>query len=143
MATKASEVTKQDELMRKLGYSDKGIEYYKKKLNFRELEAPSVKGEELGHCGDYMSVSLKLDNAGIIQEAVFEALGCAGACISGSALTVMIKGKTLEEANKLSDEDIREHLGSLPQNKMECAQLAVKALKNALTKYETQSPKQK
>ncbi|MDD3647692.1 MAG: iron-sulfur cluster assembly scaffold protein [Candidatus Dojkabacteria bacterium] len=136
MTTKASEVTKQDELMRKLGYSDKGIKYYKQKLNFRELDMPSVKGEELGHCGDYMSVSLKLDESGVIREAVFEALGCAGACISGSALTVMIKGKTLKDVKDLDENDIREHLGALPHNKMECAQLAVKALKNAIEKYE-------
>lgn len=144
MATKASEVTKQDELMRKLGYSKKGIEYYKKKLNFRELPSANVKGEELGHCGDYMSVSLVVDDgSGKIEEAVFEALGCAGACISGSALTVMVKGKTLEEAKEISDEDIREHLGALPQNKMECAQLAVKALRNGISKLETRNTKQK
>ncbi|MFC1780530.1 iron-sulfur cluster assembly scaffold protein [Patescibacteria group bacterium] len=139
MATKSAEVTKQDELMEKLGYSKKGIEYFKKKLNFKELPAADVKGEQLGHCGDYMSVSLKVNDKGVITDAVFEALGCAGACISGSSITIMIKGKTLEEAKKLDENDIVKHLGSLPQNKVECAQLAVKALKNAIKKYEKNS----
>ncbi|MBN2016124.1 iron-sulfur cluster assembly scaffold protein [Candidatus Dojkabacteria bacterium] len=138
MATKPAEVTKQDELMKKLGYSQKGIEYFKKKLNFKELPSADVKGEQLGHCGDYMSVSLKVDDNGIITDAVFEALGCAGACISGSSITVMIKGKTLEEAKKLDENDIIKHLGALPQNKVECAQLAIKALRDAIEKYEEQ-----
>ncbi len=137
MSTKNVSVTKQEELMLKLGYSPKGIEYFKKKLNFKELPTASVKGEEVGHCGDYMSVSLKVNKKGVITKAVFQALGCAGACISGSALTVMIKGKTLEEAKKLNEIDIKKHLGGLPQNKMECAQLAVKALKNGIRKYES------
>jgi NifU-like protein involved in Fe-S cluster formation len=141
MATKSAEVTKQDELMKKLGYSEKGIDYFKKKLNFKELPAADVKGEELGHCGDYMSVSLKVNKKGIITDAVFEALGCAGACISGSSITIMIKGKTLKEASKLDENDIIKHLGSLPQSKVECAQLAVKALKNAIKKYEGQNSK--
>src|SRR4030042_6164103 len=136
MTIKNAEVTRQDELMKKLGYSEKGIEYFKEKLNFRELDAADVKGEQLGHCGDYMSVSLKVDEKGFITEAVFEALGCAGACISGSSITVMVKGKTLEEAKKIDEYAIKEHLGSLPANKMECAQLAVDALKDAIEKYE-------
>jgi len=136
MATKGAEVTRQDELMKKLGYSKKAIEYFKKKLNFKELDAADVKGEQLGHCGDYMSVSLKVDKKGIITDAVFQALGCAGACVSGSALTVMVKGKTLKEAKKLDEHDIVKHLGALPQNKMECAILAVAALKDAIEKYE-------
>ena len=136
MTTKSAEVSKQDELMKKLGYSEKGIEYYKKKLNFRELDASSVKGEELGHCGDYMSVSLDVDKDGIVRDAVFQALGCAGACISGSAITIMIKGKTIDEVKTLDENDIKEHLGALPQNKMECAQLAIKALRNGIGNYE-------
>lgn len=135
MANKGT-VTKQDELMRKLGYSDKAIKYFKKKLNFKELKAADAKGEQLGHCGDYMSVSLKVNKKGIITDAVFEALGCAGACVSGSSITVMIKGKTLEEAKKLDEHDIVEHLGALPQNKLECAQLAIRALRDAIEKYQ-------
>lgn len=141
MATKSAEVSKQDELMKKLGYSEKAIEYYKKKLNFRELEAASIKGEQLGHCGDYMSVSLKVDDKGVITDAVFEALGCAGACISGSSITVLIKGKTLDEARKIDEDTIVEHLGEFPQNKRECAELAVRALKDALKKYENRNTK--
>ena len=136
MANKKGIVTKQDDLMKKLGYPKKAIDYYKKKLNFRELPFPDVKGEQLGHCGDYMSVSLKVDKKGVITEAVFEALGCAGACVSGSALTVMVKGKTLEEAKRLDEHDIVKHLGGLPKSKMECAILAVAALKDAIEKYE-------
>jgi len=135
MATKQIEVTKQDELMKKLGYSDRAIKYYKKKLNFKELPLASVKGEETGFCGDYMSVSLKVNKKGIITDAVFEALGCAGACVSGSSLTILVKGKTLKEAEKLTYKDIVKHLGEFPKNKIECAQLAVKALKNAIKKY--------
>jgi NifU-like protein involved in Fe-S cluster formation len=135
MATKQIEVTKQDELMKKLGYSDRAIKYYKKKLNFKELPLASVKGEELGFCGDYMSVSLKVNKKGIITDAVFEALGCAGACVSGSSLTILVKGKSLDEAKKLTYKDIVKHLGEFPKNKIECAQLAVKALKNAIKKY--------
>lgn len=141
MATKQVEVTRQDELMKKLGYSDKAIHYFKKKFNFKELDAADVTGEQLGHCGDYMSVSLKVDDKGIIIDAVFEALGCAGACVSGSSITVMIKGKSLEEAKKLDEHDIVKHLGRLPQNKLECAQLAIRALRDAIEKYEKKAKK--
>lgn len=141
MANKRGTVTNQDELMRRLGYSKRAIEYFKKRLNFKELDAASVKGEQLGHCGDYMSVSLKVDKKGVITNAVFQALGCAGACVSGSALTVIIKGKTLKEAKKLDEHDIAKHLGDLPASKMECAILAVAALRDAIEKYETRNSK--
>jgi len=115
------------------GYSEKAIDYYLKKVNVGVIEEVSPESFT-GLCGDSMQIFLKVEN-GVIKDAKFQAIGCAGAFASGSAVTEMVKGKTLEEAEKITEEDVVNALGSLPKPKFHCARLAVDALKKSLEKY--------
>jgi nitrogen fixation NifU-like protein len=82
-----------------------------------------------------MEIFLKI-TSDIIKDAKFQAIGCAGSFTSGSALTKMIKGKTLSYCKKLDENDVLNHLGALPQQKVHCARLAVLTLQKAIEQYE-------
>jgi len=122
------------ELLEKSGYSDKAIEYYVKKVNVGSIEDPSVHDSYTGPCGDTMEVYLKIQ-AKIIKDAKFQAIGCAGAFSAGSALMEIVKGKTLEEAEKIREEDVISFLGGIPKQKFHCACLAKRTLQRAIEKY--------
>ena len=98
------------------------------------MDNPSVRFAYTGPCGDTMEIFLKIDS-NIIKDAKFQAIGCAGSFVSGSTLTKMIKGKTLEEAEKINREDVLNHLGGIPEAKIHCAYLAVITLRKAIEKY--------
>jgi nitrogen fixation NifU-like protein len=119
------------ELLKIPGYSSKAIEYYTKKINVGQIERPDVYSIYTGPCGDTMEIYLKIDS-GLIKDAKFQATGCAGSFISGTALCNMIKGKTLDDAERLNEEDIIEHLEGLPQPEVHCACLAKKTLQKAI-----------
>ncbi len=87
-----------------------------------------------GHCGDTMEVYLLIDS-GIIIEAKFEAIGCAGAFSAGSALMEMARNKTLEEAEKITSEDIINFLGGIPKQKLDCVELARTTLMKTIDLY--------
>ena len=120
-----------DELLKKSGYSDKAIYYYTNKVNVGNIKNPSVSFSYTGHCGDTMKVYLKID-ANIIVDAKFEAIGCAGAFSAGSALMEMIKAEKLQEALKISEEDIIKHLGGIPETKSDCVCLARRTLEKTI-----------
>src|SRR4030043_440023 len=101
---KEAKMSKVKELLKKSGYSDKAIEYYTKKLNVGEIKEPSTFFGYTGPCGDTMEFYLDIES-GIIKDAKFQAIGCAGSYASGSALAEMIKGKTLEEAKSITVDD--------------------------------------
>jgi len=122
------------ELLRKAGYSEKAIDYYIRKLNVGLIEDAEAVDSYTGLCGDSMKVYLKVDGM-VIKDAKFQAIGCAGAFASGSALTEMVKGKTLKEAVKITEHDVIEELGELPGPKLHCARLAVDALKKSIESY--------
>jgi nitrogen fixation NifU-like protein len=122
------------ELLRKSGYSEKAIEYYIKKVNVGEIKDPSVRFAYTGPCGDTMEVFLKIES-NVITDAKFQAIGCAGAFSSGSALMKMVKGKALEEAVRITEEDIINFLGGIPKQKIHCACLAKRTLQKAIEKY--------
>jgi len=122
------------ELLEKSGYSDKAIEYYVKKVNVGSIEDASVCESYTGPCGDTMEVYLKIQS-NIIKDAKFQAIGCAGAFSSGSALMEIVKGQTLEEAEKISEEDVINFLGRIPKQKFHCACLAKRTLQKAIKKY--------
>jgi nitrogen fixation NifU-like protein len=121
-------------LLEKSGYSSKAIEYYLKKVNVGVIENPSVHLAYTGPCGDTMEVYLKIES-NIVKEAKFQAIGCAGAFSSGSALMEMVKGKTLEEAEKITEEDIINFLEGIPKQKIHCACLAKRTLQKAIKRY--------
>ena len=122
------------ELLRKAGYPEKAIDYYIRKLNVGVIEGAEAVDSFTGLCGDSMKVYLKVDES-IIEDAKFQAIGCAGAFSSGSALTEMIKGKTLKEAEKITEHDLIKHLEGLPGPKLHCARLAVDALRKSIESY--------
>jgi len=122
------------ELLRKAGYSEKAIDYYTRKLNVGIIEGAEAADSYTGLCGDSMKVYLKVER-GMIKDAKFQAIGCAGAFASGSALTEMVRGKTMKEAGKLTEQDVIEHLGDLPGPKLHCARLAVDAMRKSIESY--------
>jgi nitrogen fixation NifU-like protein len=81
-----------------------------------------------------MRVYLKIEK-GLIIDAKFQAVGCAGAFASGSALTEMVKGKTLKAAESITEQDIARDLEKLPGPKLHCVRLAVDALRKSIASY--------
>jgi nitrogen fixation NifU-like protein len=122
------------ELLRKAGYSEKAIDHYIKKRNVGVIEGAEAADSHTGLCGDSMRVYLKIEK-GLITDAKFQAVGCAGAFASGSALTEMVKGKTLRVAERITEQDVVRDLGKLPGPKLHCVHLAVDALRKSIASY--------
>lgn len=85
-------------------------------------------------CGDIMKMYLKIKD-GVITDAKFQTFGCAAAIATSSTATQMIIGKTIEEAEKLTNADVVEYLGGLPAQKMHCSVLAEEAIRAAIADY--------
>ncbi len=122
------------EMLKELGYSDKAIEYYINKVNVGIIENPDVAYAYTGSCGDTFKIYLKIESE-VIKEAKFQATGCAGPFTSGSALTQIIKNKTIGQAKQISERDILEHLQDVPASKHHCMSLTIKTLTEALKSY--------
>lgn len=116
-------------------YSDKVMDHFMHPRNMGEIEDASGVGE-VGNpaCGDVMRLYLKIED-GKIVDAKFKTFGCGAAIASSSMTTEMIKGKTIDEALKLSNEAVSEALGGLPPAKQHCSVLAEDALRAALEDY--------
>lgn len=122
------------ELLRKAGYPEKAIDYYLRKVNVGVIEGANATDTFTGLCGDSMRVYLKVEK-GVIRDAKFQAIGCAGAFASGSTITEMAKGKKLEDARKITEQDVLQEIEGLPGPKLHCARLAIDALKKSIDSY--------
>jgi nitrogen fixation NifU-like protein len=116
-------------------YSERVIEHFQNPRNVGTIEDADGVGK-MGSpvCGDLMEIYIKVDNSHI-TDIKFRTFGCGAAIASGSMASEMIKGKTLAEAEALTDEDVAGALGGLPEKKMHCSNLAASTLHKAIEDY--------
>ena len=117
-------------------YSEKVMDHFMNPRNVGDVEGANAVGE-VGNakCGDIMKISMKISDDGVIEDVKFKTFGCGAAVATSSIATEMIKGKTVEEAEKLSNKAVIEALDGLPPAKIHCSVLAEEAVKAALKDY--------
>lgn len=129
--------------MSQIGYSKHVVDHFMDPRNVGALENPDGYGK-VGNpvCGDLMEIFIRVKN-GRIDEIKFRTFGCTAAIASSSMTTEMAKGKTLDEALKITRKDVADTLGGLPPQKMHCSNLAADALHLAIKNYRQKSDSQK
>jgi len=116
-------------------YSDKVIEHFRNPRNMGEIEDADGVGE-VGNpvCGDLMTIYIKVKD-GKLEDVKFKTFGCAAAIATSSMITELAKGKKIEDALKISREDVAKELDGLPSIKMHCSNLAADGLREAIKDY--------
>ena len=132
-------------------YSKQVLKHFKNPHNQGVIKNADTIGQAGNlKCGDIMKIYLKIKKQenkktrkqeNIIKDVKFETLGCAAAIAVSSALTDMIKGKTLDEAMKLTKDKIIKELGGLPPVKIHCSMLGLEALHEAIKKFKAKNKK--
>lgn len=117
-------------------YTKKVMDHFSNPRNMGEIENPSGVGT-VGNakCGDIMRMYLDIDESGIIQDVKFKTFGCGAAVATSSIATELVKGKTVEEALKVTNKAVVEALDGLPPVKIHCSLLAEEAIHAALWDY--------
>ena len=120
-----------------MAYGDKVLDHYENPRNVGSFENANNIGTGMvgaPACGDVMKLQIKVNDNGVIEDAVFKTYGCGSAIASSSLLTEWVKGKTLEEAKAIKNTDIAEEL-ALPPVKIHCSVLAEDAINAAIKDY--------
>jgi nitrogen fixation NifU-like protein len=121
-------------------YSEKVLEHFRNPRNVGELEDPDGVGIEGNPvCGDLMEIHIKVVD-GRIADIKFKTFGCGSAIATSSMVTELAKGKTLDEAMKITRQDVADELDGLPKQKMHCSNLAADALHKAIEDYRKKHP---
>ncbi len=117
-------------------YTEKVLDHFQNPRNMGELkDANGVGTVGNAKCGDIMQMFLKINDDGVIEDCSFKTFGCGAAVATSSMATELIKGKTIEEAQKMSNAAVVEALEGLPPQKIHCSVLAEEAVKAALEDY--------
>jgi nitrogen fixation NifU-like protein len=120
-----------------MAYGEKVLDHYENPRNVGSFENDDNVGTGMvgaPACGDVMKLQIKVDDNGVIEDAVFKTYGCGSAIASSSLLTEWVKGKTLDEAKAIKNTDIAEEL-ALPPVKIHCSVLAEDAINAAIADY--------
>ncbi len=121
-----------------MAYSQKVVDHYENPQNMGSLDKadPQVGTGLVGApaCGDVMKLQLKINDDGVIEDAKFKTFGCGSAIASSSLVTTMVKGKSIDEAEQVSNAEIAKEL-ALPPVKIHCSVLAEDAIKAAIADY--------
>jgi len=128
--------------MKSTSYSDKVLDHFRDPRNVGTLEGKGTAKGTVGNpvCGDLMEFSLKVEN-NRIKDIKFKTFGCGSAVATASMITELAKGKTLDEALKITRQDVADELDGLPPVKMHCSNLAADALKEAIKNYKEKQKK--
>jgi nitrogen fixation NifU-like protein len=124
----------QKEMLASTGYSEKAIDFFMNKAYMGSLPVPDQETEMVGSCGDTMKVFLKVRDK-MIADIRYQVLGCPGAVSSAMAAAYLVRGKSLDEAMLIGDNDVFRELEDIPSTKHHCIQLAVKTLHKAIDEY--------
>ncbi len=122
------------DLLESMGFLSKAIKILDNNINMYTLENPTITEKHQGSCGDILFLSLRISN-NIIENSAYEYIGCAGLQACASALTEMIKGKSIDEVVDIEVNDIIEYLEGIPKQKYECAEISRDTLRKALKKW--------
>ncbi len=119
-------------------YNDRVVKEFSNPQNVGEMpDANAVGTVGNATCGDIMKIYMKINENDIIEDVSFQTFGCAAAIATSSVATSMIKGKTVNEALKLTNKQVIDELGGLPPQKLHCSVLAEEAIKAAINDYLT------